>query len=105
MSINRNQVYALLQKVPSGRVTTYKLLAEAVGTKGYRAIGAIVRANPNPPSIPCHRVVASSGKIGGFMGEISGKSIQKKQRILAQEGVFCRQGNIVNFHQLVYSFS
>lgn len=105
MSINRSQVYALLQQVPAGRVTTYKLLAEAVGTKGYRAIGAIVRSNPNPPTIPCHRVVASNGKIGGFMGEMGGNAIQKKKNMLAREGVNVKQGHIVDFQQILYSFT
>jgi methylated-DNA-[protein]-cysteine S-methyltransferase len=105
MSINRDQVYALLQQVPAGKVTTYKLLAEAVGTKGYRAIGAIVRDNPNPPAIPCHRVVSSNGKIGGFMGENNGSAIQKKKHILAREGVSCKHDSIVNFKQILHSFN
>lgn len=98
-------MYALLQQVPAGRVTTYKLLAEAVGTKGYRAIGAIVRSNPNPPTIPCHRVVASNGKIGGFMGEMGGNAIKKKKNLLALEGVSVKQEHIVDFQQILYSFT
>ncbi len=105
MPINRVKVYELLQTVPVGRVTTYKLLAEAVGTKGYRAIGTIVRTNPNPPTIPCHRVVSSGGGIGGFMGETSGTSIEAKKKLLASEGVRCDQGKIVDFGSLIYSFN
>lgn len=104
MPIDRFQVYELLQTVPVGRVTTYKLLAEAVGTKGYRAIGSMVRSNPNPPTIPCHRVVASNGKLGGFMGETKGSSIKIKEKLLAHEGVECKQGKIVNFQKLLYPF-
>lgn len=70
------QTYALLKKVPRGRVTTYKALAEALGTRSYRAIGQFMRTNPHAPMVPCHRVVAADGTIGGFMGKRSGKKIQ-----------------------------
>ena len=62
------KVYSLLKKVPKGKVTTYKVLAEKLGTKAYRAVGQAIRCNPYAPEVPCHRCVSSVGSIGGFMG-------------------------------------
>jgi len=51
-------VYVLLSKIPSGKVSTYGDIARALGhPKAARAIGRIIANNPNPISIPCHRVV------------------------------------------------
>jgi len=98
------KVYTLLQKVPRGRVTTYKALANALGTRGYRAIGQILRNNPYAPQVPCHRVIASDGSIGGFMGKTTGAEIQKKIKMLAKEGVVIRNRRIVAFEKLLFTF-
>jgi len=74
------KTYALLKTVPRGRVTTYKALADALGTKAYRAIGQFMRTNPYAPRVPCHRVVASDGTIGGFMGRNSEKNCTPHRR-------------------------
>lgn len=97
MTKNFNEkVYALLKKVPKGKVTTYKALAEALGTKAYRAVGQAMRCNPYAPEVPCHRVVASDGKIGGFSGKWgpSSKEVKKKIRMLRGEGVKVKDGKI-----------
>ncbi len=116
-----NKTYELLKKVPAGRVTTYKALADALGTKAYRVIGQFMRHNPyafstchdlsrrtNGPErsrrIPCHRVVASDGSIGGFMGKTQGPEIQKKIDILAKEGVKVVNNRVVDFDSLAYRF-
>ena len=72
------KVYLKLREVPRGKVTTYKWLAEVAGSKGYQAIGQILKRNSDAPRTPCHRVVSSNGKIGGFWGEMSGKRIEEK---------------------------
>jgi len=70
----QRQVYAELLKVPHGRVTTYGELAEAIGrAAGARAVGQAVGANPIPVVIPCHRVVAADGRLGGFSGGLGVK--------------------------------
>jgi len=97
-----DQVYALLLKVPKGRVTTYKSLAEAMETKAYQAIGQVLRINPDAPRIPCHRVVASDGSLGGFMGGKSNKTLNKKIALLKSEGVLVKQGMIIGFDQLFF---
>lgn len=95
--------YALLRKVPRGKVTTYKALAEALGTKAYRAVGQAMNRNPYAPQVPCHRVVASDGSIGGFA-----HGTKKKIEMLKKEGVVCRQVNgkqtILDFKKKMYFF-
>ena len=54
-------------KIPLGEVRTYKWIANKIGTpRAYRAVGAALRRNPYPLFIPCHRVVRSDGKAGGY---------------------------------------
>ncbi len=90
------KIYSLLKKVPKGKVTTYKALAEALDTKAYRAVGQAMRCNPYAPKVPCHRVVSSDGRIGGFMGSINpdSKEVKKKIKLLRKEGVKVRGNKI-----------
>jgi methylated-DNA-[protein]-cysteine S-methyltransferase len=97
-----NKVYEELKNVPKGRVTTYKKLAEKIGTKAYQAVGVALSKNPFAPQVPCHRVVSSNGSIGGFMGKKSGESIEKKINLLEKEGVFISEGKIINFKNIVF---
>ena len=99
-----NQVWDLMKKIPQGKVTTYKILAEKLGSKAYRAVGNACRRNPYAPLVPCHRVVQSDGNIGGFNGHTSGPSITKKINMLQKEGVPVRNGKIVNFQRFLYKF-
>ena len=98
------KTYALLKTVPRGRVTTYKALADALGTKAYRAIGQFMRTNPYAPRVPCHRVVASDGTIGGFMGKTGGKEIQKKIALLTGEGINIEGRKVLEFERVFYRF-
>jgi O-6-methylguanine DNA methyltransferase len=63
----QRSVYNTLRRVPRGKVSTYSMLAEATGRKrAARAVGNCVASNPLPLIIPCHRIVLSSLKIGGY---------------------------------------
>jgi methylated-DNA-[protein]-cysteine S-methyltransferase len=63
----RKKVLQQLQKVPFGTVTTYGELASESGHPGAaRAVGTACHFNPFPLFIPCHRVIAAGGKLGGF---------------------------------------
>ncbi|KKW41811.1 MAG: cysteine methyltransferase [Candidatus Magasanikbacteria bacterium GW2011_GWA2_56_11] len=76
-------VYRLLLRVPAGRVTTYAALARAAGSvRAVRAVGNALHRNPRPVAVPCHRVVRSSGSLGGY---VRGK--EEKKRLLEAEGV------------------
>jgi methylated-DNA-[protein]-cysteine S-methyltransferase len=91
--------YELLKQVPKGKVTTYKAIAEALGTKAYRAVGNAMNRNPNAPVVPCHRVVNANGVLGGFaFGQA------EKIARLAAEGVKVEQGKIKNFAECLYEF-
>src|SRR3989344_467082 len=82
-----NKVYDLCRKIPKGKVTTYKILAEKLNTKAYRAVGQALMNNPFSPEVPCHRVIASSGDVYGFKGKLNGKAIKEKIFILTSEGI------------------
>lgn len=63
----RRRVYEALRRVPRGRTLTYGELAEAAGSPGAsRAVGQAMAHNPFALIVPCHRVVAAGGKLGGF---------------------------------------
>lgn len=100
MKLSEENIYRLLRTVPAGKVTTYKALASALGTKAYRYVGQVMKRNPDAPHTPCHRVVASNGTLGGFMGHTSGPELQKKKRLLQGEGVHIEGNRINNFKDI-----
>ena len=98
------RVWKLMEKIPKGRVTTYGLVARRLNTKAYRAVGNACRRNPYAPRVPCHRVVRSNGTVGGFGGKTSGNNVNKKIQLLRKENVEIRNGRIVNFEKVLFSF-
>ncbi len=98
--IDSAEVYKLLCRIPKGKVTTYKEIANQIRTKGYQAIGQIVGANPNAPKVPCHRVVKSDGSISGYAF-----GLDKKISLLKEENIEVKEGKIVNFEKKFYKFS
>ena len=96
------KVYQLTKKIPKGRVTSYKEIANTLGTKAYRAVGQALRRNPYAPEVPCHRVVSSNGQIGGFNGKTKGKEIKRKIELLKSEGVSVTN-NKVNLEKYLVS--
>lgn len=76
------KVYAVVAKIPKGKVMTYGQIAKIVGVNP-RVVGFALRANKDPKNIPCHRVVNSKGELTGYaFGGVS-----KKKEILEKEGV------------------
>ena len=69
-------------KIPYGSVKTYKEIAKSLNSHAYRAVGTAIGKNPFPIIIPCHRVIRSDGKIGGFRG-----GTPMKVEILKNEGI------------------
>lgn len=64
-------------RIPKGQTRTYAQIARAIGkTRASRAVGNALAANPLAPLIPCHRVIRSDGKLGGYSGK-GGKSAKK----------------------------
>ena len=79
-------VWDEIQKIPKGETRTYKELAIAVGKpNASRAVALACSKNPHPVTIPCHRVICSDGRCGGYT-PTGGES--QKRLLLNQEGVF-----------------
>ena len=107
--------YKVLRKVPKGKVTTYKAIAQKLGTKAYRQVGRAMNKNPYGYLaisseaienhhlvfrgdskrtsgfflVPCHRVVGSNGKLVGFA-----HGLKKKAEMLKSEGIEIKNGKI-----------
>jgi methylated-DNA-[protein]-cysteine S-methyltransferase len=96
----QQKIFKKLLEVPKGQITTYGELAKAVGLKnGQRTVGKIMNKNPYPVIIPCHRVVMSTGKIGGYAyGE------HVKIKMLNNEGIKIKNGKIVDLENTIYRF-
>ena len=80
----QRQVLQATQEIPRGRIATYMDIARKIGNpKAVRAVGQALGRNPIPIVIPCHRVIASNGSLGGYSG---GGGLETKARLLQLEG-------------------
>lgn len=93
------KVLELTKRIPKGRVTTYKLIAEKLNTHAYRAVGTALHNNKRPIIIPCHRVVNSNGFVGGYA-----KGIKQKIRLLKKEGIEIKNKKIEDFEKVLFRF-
>ncbi|MBS3148714.1 MGMT family protein [Candidatus Woesearchaeota archaeon] len=102
MTYFQQKVYSLCEQIPKGKVSTYGELARALNSSP-RAVGQALKCNPFAPKVPCHRVVSADGRIGGFMGQMKGKAIEKKIVLLKSEGVIVSSDGILDL-RLVHWF-
>jgi len=79
----QKSVWKMMREIPYGGTATYGGMAMALGS-GPRAVGMACGRNPIPIIVPCHRVLGSGGKEGGFSG---GQGLPTKRKLLALEGV------------------
>ena len=85
----RTVLQTLVERVPWGETVSYGELAELSGRpRAARAVGTIMAGNRVPFVVPCHRVIAAGGRIGGYGG--GRDAIELKRRLLAREGVCIR---------------
>src|SRR3989338_414148 len=74
--------------IPLGETRSYQWVAGAIGSpRAVRAVGQALRKNPYPLIIPCHRVIRSDGRPGGYAGKLDGKKtrlLKREQEILKQ---------------------
>ncbi|MBN2094999.1 MAG: MGMT family protein [Candidatus Aenigmarchaeota archaeon] len=84
----RRAVFAIVSKIPPGKVATYGQIADALGTSP-RAVGRILNSNEKLVEIPCHRVVMSDGRIGGYKC-----GVERKIELLESEGVEVKNGRV-----------
>jgi len=87
----RKRLYTSLLSVPKGKFTTYAALADHLGSAA-RAVGNGMRNNPFAPDVPCHRVLASDGKLGGYGGDWGREGTylpkqESKVKLLSEEGI------------------
>lgn len=97
------RVYALVKRVPKGKVTSYGVVAKALNSSP-RAVGQALKRNPYAPVVPCHRVIRQDMTLGGFNGvpQSSGgmypqrhTTLGRKVRLLKEEGVcFNERGDL-----------
>ena len=79
------KVWNYLKKIPKGQIRTYLEVAKAIKRpKSVRAVANAIGKNPNAPKIPCHRVIRSDGKLGGYSGP---GGIKTKKKLLKSEGI------------------
>jgi O-6-methylguanine DNA methyltransferase len=79
----QKKCWRALLKIPYGDVRTYAQIAKSVGCpQGFRAVGMANHDNPVPIIVPCHRVLASDGTLGGYGG-----GLDVKRKLLELEGV------------------
>jgi len=98
----QKRVWAALELIPEGKVTTYKEVANFLNTKGVRAVANAIAKNPYAPKVPCHRVVKSNGKVGGYSG---GEGVKTKIELLKKEGVIVKNEKVKDFKNIVFYFS
>jgi methylated-DNA-protein-cysteine methyltransferase related protein len=85
------KVYEITRKIPKGKVATYGQIARLAGnTRASRAVGMLMKNNPDAPRTPCHRVIASDGSLHGYSG---GNGIPTKKSMLFSEGVIFIKGS------------
>ena len=94
-----NRVYKLCKKIPKGKITTYKIIGKILGGKWriYRVVGRALNKNPYS-DVPCHRVILSSGMLGGF-----NKGLKNKANLLRKEGIEIKN-NKINLKKYLYKF-
>jgi methylated-DNA-[protein]-cysteine S-methyltransferase len=77
----KEKVFAVVRKIPAGKVMTYKQVAAKIGKPGAaRAVGSALKTNFDP-GIPCHRIIRSDGGMGGY-----NRGLKNKIAILKKEG-------------------
>ena len=94
------KIYKKLLQVPAGKITTYGELSRSIGLKnGQRIIGQIMKKNPFPVIVPCHRVVKSNRDIGGYAF-----GVDIKRNMLTREGICIKNNKITNFEKSFFKF-
>jgi O-6-methylguanine DNA methyltransferase len=92
-------VYCILMQVPRGKVTTYKLIACALGNpRSSRAVGNALGRNPDLDRVPCYLVIKSDGSIGGYRG-----GIQEKIRRLRSDGITVKDGLVLDLEKILFT--
>ncbi len=90
----QKKICQIVRKIPKGKVLSYKDVARKAGRpRAYRAVGNILNraAGGWRPRIPCHRVIKSDGRVGGYR-----KGVKRKTALLKKEGLIIKNGKITS---------
>ena|SRR6056297_3632692 len=100
MSSFKDKVLEKVKEIPRGKVITYKELAKAMGKPGaVRAVANALGNNSGLVEIPCHRVIRSDGRIGGYaLGP------EKKKEFLEIEGIIVDEKDKVDLDKFLYKY-
>src|SRR5687768_2279719 len=91
----QRRVLSIVRRIPAGRVATYGDIAELAGApRAARAVGTVMR-DCRDPGVPCHRVIAAGGGLGGFGG-----NLQIKRERLRAEGLEVGRGRVRRFSDI-----
>ena len=94
------KIYRKLLEDQEGNVTTYGDLAKAINLKnGQRVVGQIMKKNPFPVIVPCHRVIKSDGTVGGYA-----YGTERKKYMLSKEGLKINNNKISDFKKNLFCF-
>jgi len=90
----QRKVYEVVKKIPLGKVLTYREVAKRIGCpKAYRAVGNVLNKSASwRTKIPCHRIIKSNGRVGGYS-----RGTKKKIALLKKEGI------TINLHDKITS--
>lgn len=85
-------------KIPKGKISTYKRIAEKIGRpKAYRAVANALHKNPLSPVVPCHRVVCFDGSFSG-----SKKGAQWRRNMVIKENIPIEKGKVKMSNEILY---
>ena len=85
-------------RIPKGKVSTYKRIAERIGRpKACRAVANALHKNPLWPVVPCHRVICSDGSFGGLK-----KAADERRSTVAKEGVPIENGKVKVSNEIIW---
>jgi methylated-DNA-[protein]-cysteine S-methyltransferase len=85
-------------RIPKGKISTYKRIAEKIGRpKSYRAVANALHKNPLSPVVPCHRVVSFDGSFGGPK-----RGAEWRRNMVAKEGVPINNGKVKISNEILY---
>lgn len=94
----QQRVYAVVRRIPKGEVRSYRWVARQLGNANLaRAVSQALARNPSPHRVPCHRVIRTDGRLGGYAWGVA-----KKRRLLTQEASWL---NISSLQKIVASKS
>ena len=89
----KEKVYKIVKRIPKGKVISYAEVAWRAGSSGAARVVGNIMAQNKDPKIPCHRVICSDGRVGGYWG--SRRNNKEKIKLLKKEGIIIRNGKII----------